>query len=302
MTTTEITALNRQFSCGENISVHAGHGGLACLQLHHNQAFAEVYLQGAHITAYQPAGGKNLLWMSQSAQFHPGKALRGGIPLCWPWFGPNPQIADRPQHGFARTTAFELCSAEADTDSTRVTLRLNSKLAPFPEWQSVAEVTLEIRLSDHLWMELHSTNLSTQPIRLGSAMHSYFAVDDVRQTRIDALRGLSYLDKTQNARLVKQSQDFSVSRATDRVYLDAPNRLNLLTSDQKLSIENWGCADLVVWNPWLEQAAQMTDFDDQGYLKMLCIEPANVLDNVVRLNPGETHVMGQKLKIDNAAK
>ena len=274
----------------------AGKNDLPALDLTFGSASARVYLQGAHITSWKPDGMTEMLWLSDAANFSPGKAIRGGIPICWPWFGGYWGEGHLSQHGFARTAEFELVDFEETEFFVRARLRMISE-APYPEWQNCLALEVEICLSDSLQLELITTNISDKLIEVGAALHTYFHVNDVTKIEIPELHGLSFKDKVQGFEIFSQDSEFAVAGETDRVFLNPPKTVRLIDAEAKrvFAIESWGNTDLVVWNPWVENAKNMADFDDEGYLNMICVEPANALDNRVLLKPGASVSLGQKL-------
>jgi D-hexose-6-phosphate mutarotase len=294
-----IERLNRRFGRGAGIRFSEGIGGLPKADLVCNEASAEVFLQGAHISRYRPRPGIDALWLSESAIFQPGKALRGGIPLCWPWFGAATERADRPQHGYARNADFCVISTTCEDDVTAIVLALDPAQATFAEWQNKLQLELEIRLAESLWMEMRSRNLSAEPLILGNALHSYFAIADRGSVSIPALTGLYYRDKPQDYRQRQQSSAIEFDAEVDRVYRDPPATLELIDHARRLvtTIQSWGNNNLVVWNPGAEKARAMADFDDAGYRRMLCIEPANALQQCVTLQPGECQRLGQRITV-----
>jgi D-hexose-6-phosphate mutarotase len=169
-----IERLNQRFGIDARVAFAEGVGGLTKVNLGSNRASAEVYLQGANVSRYRPWPGIDALWLSDRAIFQPGKALRGGIPLCWPWFGAATERNDRPQHGYARSAQFCVVSAVFDGAATAIVLALDAARAPYPEWQDKLQLEVEIRLGDSLWMEMRSRNLTAAPLTLGNALHSYF--------------------------------------------------------------------------------------------------------------------------------
>lgn len=281
--------------------------GQPCLALSYKQpeadktARVELCLQGAHICSYKPDGETELLWMSQTAVFKEGKAIRGGIPICWPWFGAHwSDPKTYPQHGFARTSQFELIDSQADEKATQATIALQHQVERYKDLQ----MQVEIRLSDSLSVQIRSKNLGSRAIELGAALHTYFAVSNIDHIEIPELQGLRYKDKTRDFEEFSQERPFSVDQETDRVYLNPPSTVQLLDSgfNRQIDIESWGNTDLVVWNPWADVANAMADFDDDGYLSMLCIEPANALDNRVLLQPGEESILGKTIKSHQMAR
>jgi len=300
MTVSDIASVNERF--GIDGTVHFGEGinSMPKAELTFNEARLELYLQGAHITRYQPAAGIEVLWMSDSALYQPGKALRGGIPLCWPWFGAHADTPDLPQHGYARTSQFQISSTNADHQATSITLTLDAAQAPWPDWQNRVALEFEIRLSNTLWMEMRSHNLSTSPLILSNALHSYFAISQRQQVTIPAVTGLTYLDKLQNYRSQQQTSAITFDSEVDRVYQAPPARIDFFDQGRNIntSFESWGNNNLVIWNPGEQKARQMNDFDDDGFEQMICIEPANALAHSITLAPGEHHRLGQEIKVN----
>ena len=288
--------LNQKFGLPGRVTFSTGQGALIEAHLQTNKAAASIYLYGAHICSYKPDGQTEVLWLSNSAKFKPGAAIRGGIPVCWPWFGACTSDAQMPQHGFARTSPFEVISTDANATETRIVLRRTGP-SPAPQWDDKLHLEFEVRLSDSLWMELRSVNQGASPVPVGAALHSYFSVTNAAEARIDELTGLEFKDKTQGFARQLQAEELVVSGEVDRVYLHPPARVTLREPGSKppLAINAWGHTDLVVWNPGPEVAAAMGDFDSDRYASMICIEPANALDNITQLAPGQEHRLGQAI-------
>lgn len=299
MTHSNAAALNNRFGLDNRLQFSEGFSGLAKAELSYKEARLELYLQGAHVTRYQPIANHEVLWMSDTAVYATGKALRGGIPLCWPWFGPHPENPQRPQHGYARTASFTVLSTSANAESTSIILALDPAAAPYPEWQDRARLEVEIRLSDSLWMEMRTLNSSDTALTVSNALHTYFSISGRNRVTLPGVTGLTYLDKPQRYKRLEQTDAITISGEVDRVYLAPPLEIELLDSvrQTKTSISTWGNHNLVVWNPGGSNAKTMADFDDRGFDKMLCIEPANALDQSIRVNPGECHRLGQKISL-----
>jgi glucose-6-phosphate 1-epimerase len=295
MTSADIAALNARFARDNRLQFSAGKGGLTKVDITFQEARLELYLQGAHITRYQPLAGVDLLWMSDSAVYQPAKALRGGIPLCWPWFGADSVDADRPQHGYARTSDFSVVSTLADDQASSITLALGPAQLTFPDWHNKLRLEFEIRLSAALWMEMRSHNLSNSPLILSNALHSYLRISSRSQVAIPAVTGLTYLDKLQDYLPRRQLTAITLNSEVDRVYQAPPATIDLLDSARgsKTSIRSWGNNNLVIWNPGAQKALAMADFDDDGFERMVCLEPANALQQSITLQPDERHRLGQ---------
>ena len=296
MTQESIATLNTQFGRGNTLLFDAGRAGLTRVVLRHDEAILELYLNGAHITRYCPAKNREVLWMSNSAVYQRGQSLRGGIPLCWPWFGAHAK-SDRPQHGYARTASFSVQSTHTDSESTSIVLSLAANETPYPEWQDKAQLEIEIKLSDSLWMELRTKNLSNQPLIVSNALHTYFSITGRQKISIPGLTHLTYLDKPRNYAAMVQSAPIVIEGEIDRVYCDPPATLQMFDAGHAATttIQSWGNNNIVVWNPGETNARTMPDFDDQGFEKMLCIEPANACEQWVELRPHGSHCLGQQI-------
>ena len=300
MTHSNTAALNRRFGLDNRLHFSEGCSGLARAELCYQEARLELYLQGAHVTRYQPATNHEVLWMSHTAVYATGKALRGGIPLCWPWFGAHPENPDRPQHGYARSSLFSVRSTSADAQSTSIILALDPAAAPYPEWRDRAQLEVEFRLSDSLWMEMRTSNVADSALTLSNAWHTYFSISGRDRVTLPAVTGLTYLDKSQRYRQLVQTDAIVIRGEVDRVYLAPPVEIELLDAARRTStsISTWGSRNLVVWNPGEANAKTMADFDDRGFEQMLCIEPANALDQSVQVKPGECHRLGQQITLN----
>lgn len=276
-----------------------GQGGLPCVVLQAaNGATAHVYLQGAHVTCWQVPGLGQQLFLSQAADFAEGKALRGGVPVIFPQFG---LFGTGPKHGFARTAQWQL-DANA-SDAHRAVLRLTQAPAGVNPWPYAFEACLEATLLPMgLTIGLSITNTDSRPFSFTSALHSYFAVAQLQQTRIEGLEACSYWDNGTplENRHAPQNQPLAVTGALDRVYFQTPAHLTLLQPHQQLHIHSQGFVDTVVWNPGAEGAAALPDMLAEEYTQMLCIESA-VVDTPIYLQPGQQWTGVQALQVQAAA-
>ncbi len=285
---------NTVFGISGQVKFSMGKGDMPVVRISNELGEASVALQGAHVLGFQARGQAPLIWMSDKATYAPGKSLRGGIPVCWPWFGPHAADPSLPGHGPARTTDWKPITSEALPDGrTRLGFELietdkTRKMCSHP-----LRVQLHVTVGSTLLLEMETTNLGDSAFTLGEALHAYFLVGDARLTHIKGLDGCEYIDKVAGA--VRKTQDgpVTISEETDRIYLGTGNRAEILDSsmDRRIIIRSSGSASTVIWNPWLESAERMGDLGPGGYLKMLCVETANAADNVVQLAAGATHRM-----------
>ena len=289
---TDISALNARYGTPGQLTVKAGPGDLAMVEVANAQASATLALQGAQVLQWAPLGQQPVIWLSGAARYAIGKSIRGGIPLCWPWFGPHPSEADFPAHGFARTSLWEIVDTQVLADgATRIGLRLKHTDASRALWPHAAELECHISVAATLEVDLVTRNTGSASITIGQALHTYFAVSDVRRTRIEGLEGCHYLDKVDGGRRKEQMGPVSFVAETDRTYLDTA--ADCLIDDpglaRRIRIHKRGSRSTVVWNPWIEKATRLGDLGADGWLHMVCVESANAADDVVTVPPGAEH-------------
>jgi len=292
-----IEQLNAQYRLGSQLSFQPGEGGLIKVVISNKYADAEIYLHGGHLTHFQPKNTQAVIWMSKQALFTKDKAIRGGIPICWPWFGPHATDSNLPQHGFVRTSEWSVIASESLADGcTRLCLGLEGD-GTNRLWTHSFELVLVITVGTQLQLALTAMNTGSNAIELGAAFHTYFAVDDSSTIRISGLDGCQYLDKPDNYALKNQHGDICITGEIDRVYLETLNdcAIDDPVLKRKIIVSKEGSASTIVWNPWVKNAKAMADFNDDGYQSMVCIESANAADDVRVLEPGECHTLIQRI-------
>ncbi len=298
--TDEIRALNAQFALTGQLCFRVGENGLPMAQIDNGLATAEVYLHGAHITTFQPQGIEPVLWMSPLAQFQHDKAIRGGVPVIWPWFGPHATDSDKPQHGFARTAEWQVNATKALADGgTQLQLGLSDTPATRALWPFAFGLSLTITVGAELHIELTSRNAGEQSFIVGAALHSYFCVGDIADTHVNGLQNCNYIDQLDGNQVKQQNAAVRIAQEVDRIYLDTDAVCVIYDEKQlrHIHVKKSGSRSTVVWNPWVEKAKAMSDFSDAGYRQMMCIETANAADDVRTLMPGETHTLSQTIAV-----
>lgn len=263
------------------------------IAIENDQASCTISLQGAHVLSWVPSGEAEVIWLSEMAALAPGKSLRGGIPICWPWFGAHQNNAGYPAHGFARTNLWQVTDTQAlDRGETQITFRLDSRQLDeqqFQMWPWATVVEYRLTVGSRLTMALGTVNHSHQAITIGQALHTYFKVDDVTRTVVLGLEGREYLDKTDSFRRKKQSGPVMIDAEVDRLYLHTPDDIIIDDGQRRISIKKQGSHATVVWNPWQTVAEKMGNLGKNGYLHMLCVESANAADDTVMIQPGQRH-------------
>uniref|UniRef100_E6PLR5 glucose-6-phosphate 1-epimerase n=1 Tax=mine drainage metagenome TaxID=410659 RepID=E6PLR5_9ZZZZ len=284
----------RAFAIPGQLSFRAGAGGLVFADIDNPGGSASIALQGAHLTGFHPKAQREpVVWLSEKARFAPGKSIRGGVPVCWPWFGAHASEPTFPAHGFARTVPWEVVDSGSADGATTITLRLVFSDATHALWPHDTPVELRISVADALALELTTLNAGEAPVPLGEALHSYFHVGDIAEVELRGLDGCAYLDKTEAFARKQQSGPLRFAAETDRVYVDT--RSTCVIDDvrlrRRIHVAKQGSASTVVWTPWADKAAAMGDYTAEGWRSMLCVESANAADNALTLQPGEAHVL-----------
>ncbi len=273
--------------------------GFEYIEIVNKSAAAKVALQGGHIFHYQQQGKKPLLWLSKKSHFESGKAIRGGIPICWPWFGKHPTDPSLPQHGFARTSTFKLLeSSEPDENTTELVLMLQSSTETLTLWPYQFQLVLRITIGPRLIVALTTKNYDSKSFTISSALHSYFAVSYIDSITVQGLDETEYWDSVSDETKI-QKGFIRINEEVDRVYQNTGSPLFLYDTDRIIQIQPEGSSSAVVWNPWIDKSKKMADMQDEAYKTMLCIETANALKDARQLEPGEEHTLSVTLSESN---
>ncbi len=281
--------------------------GLVFAMIDNPQARAEICLQGGHLTTWSPKDqAEPVIWLSDRATFAPGKSIRGGVPVCWPWFGPHEREAGYPGHGFARTVPWEVvASAALPGGETELRLHLVDNETSRMQWPHPCELELVARVGATLTIELVTRNRGEAAFRVGEALHTYFHIGDIADIRIHGLDGASYVDKVDGGARKRQAGEITCAGEVDRVYLDTA--ADCVIEDARLArrirIAKQGSQSTVVWTPWRDKAEKMGDFgpgraDQGGWREMVCVESGNALDNVVEVPAGAEHTLRVQYSVE----
>lgn len=275
-------------------------GQLEAIEVHHPLFRARLFLQGAHLTEFTPRHGCNWLWVSDQAVFKPGQAIRGGIPICWPWFGVpdrNPpevrrRIGTGAPHGFARTALWKLEDVRETAREVEVSLSLHANQDFAEAWNGRALCLATFTFAaDGLQVALTTTNLGDSPLALTQALHTYLPTTDITDTRVEGLENCVFVDTLENWNDFTQHGPVRFNGETDRIY-ESGKPLTVITPTESLTLQAVGSDSTVVWNPGPGKAANLSDFPDTAWQKMLCVETANALSDYRVLNEGQSHTIG----------
>lgn len=278
--TPPIDQLQQRFAIPGAVHFEAGSGGLPCARLTPAAAAGVVYLDGGHLCTYQPTGQPDVLFVSERSHFEPGQPIRGGIPICFPWFAGHGD----PPHGPARLQRWEVHDTATDNEGPTTHIELSTRVAPF-------RITARVAVGPALELTMRVEHTGTSPAEFELALHTYFAVSDARAIEIEGLDARDYLDKTRDNARFTQRGPIRIEEEVDRVYQHTPDTCTLRDPGhgRTITIEKRDAHSTIVWNPWVDKAARLSDLDDDDWQHFVCIESGNVHENAVMLEPGGVH-------------
>jgi glucose-6-phosphate 1-epimerase len=294
MTTAQL--LNTQFGIKQHLNFSDDASGLIIAEISNAQASASLCLQGAHLMTWQPKSQEvPVIWLSREAKLAAGKSIRGGAPVCWPWFGAHASDAGFPAHGFARTVPWRMLESGIEPNgATRLTMRLEASEKTRAQWPYDCAVDLTVIVGETLRMELSTENTGSTDFVIGEALHTYFQISDIGAVRVHGLEDCEYWDKVGVSALRKQDGAISFQSETDRVYINTPAECVIENNKLKrnIHIAKSGSLATVVWTPWTDKATKMGDMGQpEGWREMVCVESVNAMENVVKIAPGSRHTM-----------
>lgn len=279
---------------------------LSCWRIHTAHGEALIAQQGAQLLSYQPHEQPPLVWLSETAEYRHGQSVRGGVPVCWPWFGNldrNPvdirtayQGDKPPAHGLVRALDWQLDDIADEQGRLSAHFSFNASQG-LPGWAHSARLELVMRFGERLTLEMTTHNLGDKPLPLTQALHTYFAVSDCRQISIEGLQGNRYLDAMENWGERQQHGVIRITGETDRVYLDVEKTLVIQDPlwERGIHVKAGGSRSAVVWNPWIDKAARLSQMPDDAWTEMLCIETARVMDDAMSVAPGRSETMSVEI-------
>jgi len=281
--------------------VGEGNGGMHRVEINGPLGRGEVYLHGAHVTSWKPIGKDEVLFLSTKSHWQEGQAIRGGIPICFPWFRAKADDRTAPAHGFARTRTWQLQSV-AETDRGVVVILLTeSDEQSLRWWPGEFRLVHRITFGPELRLELVCTNTGKTPFRFEEALHTYNRVTDVAQTRLQGLDNVHFLDNTDSNKEKTQHGDVTITSQTDSAYIGTKGGVDLLDlrMRRRIRLEKQNSLTTVVWNPWREGAATLRDLGDGEWTQFLCVEASNIMGAAVNLEPGQGHVLTAVLRVES---
>lgn len=302
------------FALKDELTVTEGKGRFPQINIDNDYASSIISIYGAQVLSFksklkseskqeskQENPNDDLLFVSDAAYFEQGKAIKGGIPICWPWFGKDESKPDKPMHGFVRSMLWELNETKSLSDgSTQVVLSISDSAETRKLWSHHFKLTLTIVVGKTLHLSLRSENTGEIPFEITQALHTYFSVPDITQVELKGLDQVNYLDKVTGAKKIElQVGDISINQEVDRIYLDSPAKLTLIDSlsEKEITIKSSGNKTAVVWNPWITISKNSGDLTDDAYQQFICVETANAADDTVVIDSGKSHTIAVEYTI-----
>jgi glucose-6-phosphate 1-epimerase len=292
---------NRRLEIPGAARIVEGNGGLPKVRVTSARTEGEIYLHGAHVTSWKPAGREEVFFLSSGSRWEDGRAIRGGIPICFPWFGGKADDPKAPAHGFVRTKAWQIESIARVEDAVRVSMFTESSEDTKKWWPAEFRAVYRVTFDSELSIELEVTNVGQAPLRFEEALHAYHRVGDIEKVRVRGLDGVSYLDKTDANRQKQQQGDIAIVSETDRVYLYTTGAIEIEDPalKRRTCVTKENSRTTVVWNPWVEKAHALSDLPDDEWKRMICIETSNVSAYFVTLAPGQQHKMKAAIRVED---
>jgi glucose-6-phosphate 1-epimerase len=285
--------LNQQFAIDDQLNFELNEAGIVVATITNQFATVSLSTYGGHVLSYLPVGEpEDVFFISDQAVYGQGKAIRGGIPVCWPWFAEDMAEYGKKPHGFARNQQWNVIATKANQDgSTEISLALSHTEASLAVWPYEFSLVLEVVVGESLHMTLTTENLSQKPFTITQALHTYLNVSDIHDIEIVGLDNMQYLDKLTHFSEKSQQGDITVDGEIDRVYLDPPAIVTLSDTgfERDIVMTSSGNKTLVVWNPGPETVRQLSDIDAAAYKDFICIETANAVVDKVLIESGQQH-------------
>jgi glucose-6-phosphate 1-epimerase len=294
--------LGEQFNIPNALRFEDAPGGLVRAVISTPLAEADIYLQGGHVAHWTPRGQRPVLFVSPKSLFAPGKAIRGGVPIIFPWFGGRNDGKPGPAHGFARSMEWAVEGTKLDNrGKVEVTLSLAPNEAIRGFGYDAFHLRFRVTVGAQLEMELETRNDAKEPLTYEEALHTYFAVADIDQTSVSGLEGTTFIDKTDGFKRKQLGNEaVRVAKETDQVHLST--QATCVVHDpiwnRRIVVEKSGSDSTVVWNPWVDKTKGMSDMAPGDWKDMICVESANAADNAVHLAPGASHTLKTAIRVE----
>ncbi|HEY3373396.1 MAG TPA: D-hexose-6-phosphate mutarotase [Prolixibacteraceae bacterium] len=297
----DIDELEDKFSIEGEVGFAELENDLVFVTVSNKYADVDICLYGAHITSFRPHDSMEVLWMSPDSNFEVGKAIRGGIPVCFPWFGPHKTDPQMPQHGFARLMYWEVFeTATLLSGETMITLQLCSSEETKAYWPHDFCAHLTVKVGMTLAVTLKVTNTSAVPFEYTCALHSYFGLSSIENLLIQGLQSTTYYNQLSGENGVQEEEILQIQEPITRHYLDTESPVIVEDSiyRRKVRVAKAGSKVTTVWNPWEETCASVADLPDDAYETFVCVEAVNAFNDVIGLSPKGSHETSAMISLE----
>ncbi|BAZ44404.1 aldose 1-epimerase [Chondrocystis sp. NIES-4102] len=283
----DIQQLNADYGITNKVKFTEGQGGLPMIEVQNEYAQATISLYAGQVLSFKPVNQtEDVMFVSKQAYYQVGKAIKGGTPICWPWFGPDPENQGRSSHGFVRNRLWQMRDVSSTIDgATKVVLGLEATAETQAIWNYDFDLAIAITVGNTLTIELITRNTGKQAFSITQALHTYFQIADLNQVEVLGLENKTYIDKVDGGKEKTQSGVITFSGECDRIYLDVPATLIIKDAslNRKIKITATNSKTAIVWNPGSIISASMADLDDQDYQHFVCVETANAADEIIEI-------------------
>lgn len=298
----KIKELDAKFGIAGSLAFGNSRGNLISAKIRNTFAEAEIALHGGHVISFIPHAGRDVLWMSKHSYHEDQKPLRGGIPICWPWFGAHPMEQGLPSHGFVRLFDWDLKeSSVLGNGAVRLRLEISDSEKCRKSWKNPFSLEIIVTVSDKLEVELIANNTGTETFSCTAALHSYFNISSITDISVEGLDGCEYIDTVGGLNLRKsQEGNIRFDSELDRIYINTVSDCLIRDPGFKriIRISKSGSRTTVVWNPWIAKSARMPDFGNDEYKGMVCVETVNACDDTITISPGNSHSLRTVIGLD----
>lgn len=299
----DLKELNRRFAIPDIARVCEGNGGLLRVDITSPLAHGEMYLHGAHVTSWRPAGSEEVLFLSSKSRWEDGQAIRGGIPVCFPWFRGKADNPHAPAHGVVRTRSWQLYSMVEKNGGVSVTMFIESDEQTRRWWPGEFRLAHRVTFASELKLELVCINTGNTPFHFEEALHTYNRVGDVGTVRLQGLDGTGFLDNTDSNKKQTQRGDVIITSQTDNAFINTQKAVDLLDPElhRRIRLQKTNSSTTVVWNPWQEGARALRDLGNGEWKQFLCVEASNIMSAAVTVASAQEHTISAVLSVANLA-